>query len=367
MDAVGEYGGLRLDESRSVDSIRDGYTYFRNGDVVVAKITPCFENGKGAVAQGLLNGVGFGTTELHVLRPKANLDARFLFYVTLSDRFRKTGEAEMYGAGGQKRVPEDFIRDFRHPIPPLPHQKARLLVLLDEKRIALITRAVTKGLDPMVPMKESGVEWLGRVPAHWQVKRLKFVVPQLTVGIVVTPAKYYVDEGVLCLRSLNISSGTIDLSDVVSISPESNELHAKSKIREGDIVVVRTGLAGTAVVVPRELDGANCIDLLIIRRSAEMVSEFVRYFLASTAAAVQVEAYTEGAIQGHYNTSTLADLLITAPPVPEQQRIVRRVQEESDRVTALRDSVTKALSLLREYRTALISAAVTGQIDVSRR
>ena len=99
----------------------------------------------------------------------------------------------------------------------------------------------------------------------------------------------------------------------------------------------------------------------------ENEEELLRGWLihAHKAAAVQVEAYTEGAIQGHYNTSTLADLLITAPPVPEQQRIVRRVQEESDRVTALRDSVTKALSLLREYRTALISAAVTGQIDVS--
>ena len=173
MEAVGEYGGLRLDQSRSLDSIREGYTYFRDGDVVVAKITPCFENGKGAVAERLLNGAGFGTTELHVLRPKPGLDAHFLFYVTLSDRFRKRGEAEMYGAGGQKRVPEEFVREFRHPIPPLPTQrviaafldretakidtliakKKRLLALLEEKRTALITQAVTKGLDPVVAMK----------------------------------------------------------------------------------------------------------------------------------------------------------------------------------------------------------------------
>lgn len=83
MEAVGEYGGLNLDQTRYVFEVNSGYTEFKDGDVVVAKITPCFENGKGALATGLLNGIGFGTTELHVLRPFANLDVRFLFYFSI--------------------------------------------------------------------------------------------------------------------------------------------------------------------------------------------------------------------------------------------------------------------------------------------
>lgn len=93
-------------------------------NVVVAKITPCFENGKGALIRGTLNGIGFGTTELHVLSPGSEIDARYLYYITANDRFRRLGEAAMFGVAGQKRVPEDFVRDYRVPVPPLAQQRA---------------------------------------------------------------------------------------------------------------------------------------------------------------------------------------------------------------------------------------------------
>lgn len=167
MDAIGEYGGLKLDVSRAVADVGSGYTHFEDGDVLVAKITPCFENGKGALAVGLLNGVALGTTELHVLRAAPGLDRRFLFYVTLSHPFRSSGEGAMYGAGGQKRVPPEFCEDFCLPLPPPDEQQAigefldgettRLdlrvlkvesaIELLQEYRKALITAAVTGKID----------------------------------------------------------------------------------------------------------------------------------------------------------------------------------------------------------------------------
>ena len=88
MDAVGEYGGMRLDENRELADVYEGYTYFADGDLCIAKITPCFENGKGALAEGLTNGVGFGTTELHVVRPGPSIDCRFLFYISIAHDFR---------------------------------------------------------------------------------------------------------------------------------------------------------------------------------------------------------------------------------------------------------------------------------------
>ncbi|HMN93859.1 MAG TPA: restriction endonuclease subunit S [Hydrogenophaga sp.] len=123
MEAVGEWGGMDTSAEREVGDLSNGYTYFADGDVVIAKITPCFENGKGAIAQGLSNGVGFGTTELHVIRPDEHLSNRWVFYLTMSHLFRKRGEAEMYGAGGQKRVPEDFIRNLRIGIPSTAEQE----------------------------------------------------------------------------------------------------------------------------------------------------------------------------------------------------------------------------------------------------
>jgi type I restriction enzyme S subunit len=282
------------------------------------------------------------------------------------------------------RVNLTGIGQFAIPLPPLSEQRQiaqfldietsairtavekneRLIALLDEKRTALINRAVTKGLDPNAAMKDSGIPWLGSVPARWEVKRLKYAVPAITVGVVVTPAKYYADEGVPCLRSLNISGRAVDRSDLVFISPESNELLSKSKIRCGDVVVVRTGKTGAAAVVPEDLDGANCIDLLVIRRSPMLVSEYLWYLLNSRNAAAQIECFSEGAIQAHYNTSTLAELTVTVPPVEEQKAIVAWLDRKMAVLDAAIAKLRVQIAKFQEYRTALVSAAVTGKIDV---
>lgn len=132
MEAVAELGGLDASATRYVSDVYKDYTYFAEGDACIAKITPCFENGKGSLAKGLLNNVGFGTTELHVVRPCNTLDKNFLFYLTISHDFRKLGESEMLGSGGQKRVPERFIKDWDPPLPPLEVQQ-RIVRFLDRK------------------------------------------------------------------------------------------------------------------------------------------------------------------------------------------------------------------------------------------
>ena len=243
-------------------------------------------------------------------------------------------------------------------------RKERLIELLHEKRTALISRVVTRGLDPNVPMKDSSSEWLGNTPVHWKLKKLKHLTPGITVGIVVTPSKYYVDQGVPCLRSLNVSRGAIDTANLVFISENANELHRKSKIFAGDVVVVRTGQAGIAAIVPKALDGANCIDLLIVRRSEQVLSQFVYYFLNSRPALSQATELSVGAIQSHYNTSTLAQLVIPQVPIDEQSDIVKHLDGATAEIDRLVTKVQSAINLLMEFRTALISAAVTGKIDV---
>ncbi len=264
----------------------------------------------------------------------------------------------------EQRTIATFLDRETAKIDALVAKNERLIDLLQEKRTALITRAVTKGLDPSVPMKDSGVEWLGEIPAHWEVKRLKRLVPQITVGIVVTPSKYYVDEGVPCLRSLNIAQGSVDKMDLVFISPAANELHRKSQVFEGDVVVVRTGRAGTAAIIPDEFHGTNCIDLLIIRRSEQIHSRFLYHFINSRATSAQVEAYSVGAIQEHYNTGTLSNLCVPEVPREEQRAIAAFLDRETAKIDALVTKVRDAIDRLKELRTALISAAVTGKIDV---
>jgi type I restriction enzyme, S subunit len=236
MEAIADDGTLQLDGQRELAVVQQGYTYFREGDVVIAKITPCFENGKGALIRGLPCGFGFGTTELIVVRPiPGRTLGRYLHWLFVSPDFRNRATAAMYGAGGQKRVPDDFVRDFAVALPPVSEQglisafldretgkidalvaeQERLVALLMEKRQAVIAQAVTKGLDPNVPMRPSGVEWLAEVPAHWSVKRVKRVA-RLESGH--TPSKQfpeYWDEGDIDWVSLN-DSKHLSVHDYIS-------------------------------------------------------------------------------------------------------------------------------------------------------
>ena len=264
----------------------------------------------------------------------------------------------------EQRTIAAFLDRETAKIDALVAKKGRLIELLQEKRAALVTRAVTKGLDHDVPMKDSGVEWLGGIPAHWDVAKLKTKVPDITVGIVVTPSKYYVEEGIVCLRSLNIALGHITTEDIVYISDAANSLHRKSQIFEGDIVVVRTGRAGVAVVVPPEFNGVNCIDLLIIRRSMHIFPQFLYYFLNSITVRGQVSADSVGSIQEHYNTGTLSNLFVPSFSVHEQRAISHYLDQETGKIDTLVAMVREAIDRLKELRTALISAAVTGKIDV---
>jgi len=239
-----------------------------------------------------------------------------------------------------------------------------LLELLEEKRLAVITHAVTKGLDSNAPMKDSGIAWPGQIPAHWEVKRLKYVSPKVTVGIVVTPAAYYVEAGIPALRGFNIKERSIDMSDLAFISEEANELHTKSKIFEGDLVAVRTGQPGTTAVVPKALDGANCVDLIIIRRSPDALPEFAAYFANSDPAKAQYGSGSEGALQQHFNIDTAKNLLMPIPPLTEQRAIVGHLVFEESKIGHAISTMQRSVDTLTEYRSAIITNAVTGKIDV---
>lgn len=249
-------------------------------------------------------------------------------------------------------------------IDALVEEKQRLIKLLKEKRQAVISHAVTKGIDPDVQMKDSGVEWLGEVPAHWDILRLKNISPEITVGIVVEPSKYYVDDGVPALRSLNVRPGRISTEQMVYISPEANEVLSKSKVRTGDLVAVRSGQPGTTAVVPSELDGCNCIDLIIIRKPSVACEKFLCWFFASDCAVRQFSEGSGGAIQQHFNISTAANIVVPAPSRHEQVRIAEYIDNETSRIDELIVTAESTSLLLSERRSALISAAVTGKIDV---
>ena len=155
MEAIGDDGSLDLERTRTVGEVGSGYTYFEDGDVAIAKITPCYENGKGAVMAGLEEGAGFGTTELIVMRPTQDDCQRWLYYLTMCSAFRLPGEAMMQGAGGQKRVPDLFVKDYFAPIPPA-HEQQAIADNLDEK---------TTQIDELISNTNDGIALLKELRA----------------------------------------------------------------------------------------------------------------------------------------------------------------------------------------------------------
>lgn len=122
MADVSENGNLYLKEKKKLKEVWSGFTYFKNNDILFAKITPCMENGKGTIAKRLVNNIGFGSTEFHVLRPKLKVTSDYIFHVLSLDNFRKIAERSMTGSAGQKRVPKKFLESFEISIPTLPLQ-----------------------------------------------------------------------------------------------------------------------------------------------------------------------------------------------------------------------------------------------------
>lgn len=314
----------------------------------------------------------------HCLFPMRGASRDFIWYLTnQEDWWERGGTAQPF-----IKVSETLARNWAFP-PPIEQsaiaafldretakidaliaEQEKLIALLAEKRQATISHAVTKGLNPDAPMKDSGVPWLGEVPGHWEINRLKSISPQITVGIVVEPSKYYVDSGVPALRSLNVAPGRVVEDNFVFISVESNELLSKSRLRAGDLVSVRSGQTGTTAVVPESLDGCNCIDLIIIRKPRDDSEQFLCWFLGSDAAIQQFSSGSGGAIQQHFNIGTAMNLQIPLPPREEQDAIVKFLEAESAKIESLHRASEQSIDLLQERRSALIAAAVTGQIDL---
>lgn len=388
MEDVG-CGVLNMEKTQELDSVSEGYTYFRDGDVLVAKITPCFENGKGAIGEGLLNSIGFGTTELHVIRSTPDLNRCFLLYITVSYAFRKIGESEMYGAAGQKRVPDKFIRDFICPYPSQREQQAiadfldretaridemiareqRLVDLLQEQRTTLITCTVTKGLNPDAPMKYSGVEWLGKIPEHWEVKKLKHVLLRNDGGVW---GDDYDENGTIVLRSTEQTIGGEWCINEPAIRRINAKEYKKSKLIYGDLLITKSSGSeshiGKTTLVTKKIEDMNCCFsnfMQRIRLLSNYSAKYVYYVFNCILGREQL-VYYSNTTTGLANLSStiIGNIHVAMPNYSEQQAITDYLDQETSRIDDLVGRIIQAIEKLQEYRSALITAAVTGKIDV---
>ncbi len=245
----------------------------------------------------------------------------------------------------------------------------RLIELLQEKRTALITRTVTKGLDSNAPMKDSGVEWLGEIPEHWEVKRLKYLSRSVTSGSRGW-ADHYADEGASFLRIGNLMTDAIDLdlSDVQHVNPPDGAENDRIRAREGDVVVSITALIGAVGVVPAGIGDAfvNQHLALVHPIHEDIAARWIGYCILSRIGQEQLRRELYGGTKDGLGLEDVRSLIIIVPPRNEQEQIISMIDEEESRIFTIIQTIRSIIDRLKELRIALISAAVTGKIDVRK-
>lgn len=258
-----------------------------------------------------------------------------------------------------------FLDDETAKIDALVAEQERLIELLKEKRQAVISHAVTKGLDPSVPMKDSGVEWLGDVPAHWEVRQVRSIASFVTSG----PrgwSERVGEEGSLFIQSGDLTDDLgIAFSQAKRVAVENDAEAARTRLLVGDVVVCITGAktGNVAVCDAVEEDAYINQHLCLIRPMADVLPWFLGVFLKSDAGQRYFGIAQYGLKQGLSLENVKATPLLV-PPVSEQEALVAAVTRASEQIDQLIGEAVLSIELLRERRTALISAAVTGQIDV---
>lgn len=318
---------------------------------------------------------GFAFGDILVFRPVAVVP-KFLFYIFISDEFINCVEQATYGTKMPRANPE-FIQNIRIPAPPLPEQQQiaqflehettkidalideqkRLIELLKEKRQAIVSHAVTKGLNPDAPMKDSGIEWIGDVPEHWQLKRVKHLF-----RLKAEPApenndyellSVYTDIGVKPRRELEQKGNKASTTDGYWL------------VRKGDIIVNKL-LAWMGAVGVSNYDGVTSPAYDVLEQRETLEPYFYHLLFRNKQSQNEFKRWSRGIMEMRLRLyfDQLGQIYVPYPPAQEQSNIVNRIQIMESTYSALTLEAEKQVKLLSERRSALISAAVTGKIDV---
>lgn len=379
MENVEADGTVNYQNKRRLASVKSGFTNFIKNDVLVAKITPCFENGKGALLDQLDSEIGFGSTEFHVLRSKHNSHPKFLYYVTKSHNFMDFGEGMMIGSAGQKRVPTNFIENFSLALPNKKLQgeiakfldaktieieqviaiKEQQIDLLNERKQIVIQKAVTQGLDPNVPMKDSGVEWIGQIPEHWKVVRAKYLFKE-------------VEE-----RSVLGNEELLSVSHLTGVTPRSEknvsmfmaEDYSGSKLCKKHDLVMNIMWAWMGALGVSNYDGIVSPAYGVYRQKVANTfnSEYLEYLLKTTK---YIEHYNRVSTGLHssrlrFYGHMFFNMKLGFPCLDEQNEIIASIKNQTSKIELAVENLTNQIEKLKEYKTTLINDAVTGKIKVA--
>ena len=386
MGDVTESGQWVGRQARLISSLSAGFTCFQDEDILIAKITPCLENGKGAHVNNLTNGFGFGSTEFHILRARPGNLPRFIFHITQSRRFRQAAEVQMVGSAGQKRVPSKFFKEFSIPVfsyeeqlsisavldtlDTVIHRTQSVIEKLKQIKQGLLHDLLTRGIDengklrPPVEeaphlYKESELGWM---PKEWACKSFGELCESSAFGPRF-PSDAYDENGSLAtLRTTDMDDeGNISLSTMprAAIAPS---VFADHLLRPGDIVISRSGTCGvTGVFVGHEIPVVPGAFLIRFRLRDVRLNRLYRRYFNSSRGRPYLERLSVGGVQKNIKGSDVLCLLVPAPSPAEAIAIAERVESVEHDI----DINHQLLMKLTLQKSGLMDDLLTGRTRVT--
>jgi len=378
-----EAGAITRPQECPFSEVRKGFTAFADGDVIMAKITPCMENGKAAIGRGLTNGLGFGSTEFHVLRPMETVAAEWVYYFIRQESFRKQAESEMTGSVGQKRVPVDFLSESEIPLPPLPEQRrivekveallarvnaararlARAPALLKAFRQAILSAACSAKLTE---------EWrhANGVAEEWPTRPLQEVIEDLGQGwspkCDITPVSAEDEWGVIKTTAVQAMAF---LEDENKGLPKALSPRKDLELKAGDLLITRAG--------PRARAGVSCFVRAVRPRlivcdkvyrfrvdRALAHAEFIELVLNAPAMVQTIDTIKTGTSESGMNLTQAKFLALEfiLPSLSEQHEIVRRVGTLFGLADTIEARVAAAQKRADALTQAILAKAFRGEL-----
>lgn len=382
MSDVSESGQWTHRQMRLYRDVRSGYTRFRNGDVLFAKITPCSENGKGCHATGVPNDIGFASTEFHVLRAREDADAGFIFQWSIDSSLRRKAAAMMTGSAGQQRVPASFFSEFTVPRLPKPEQRkiAEILSTVDraitqtealiakQQRIktGLMQDLLTRGIDEHGQLRSEATHQfkdspLGRIPVEWEAARLSAFVPSANYGISSSLGRY----GYPVLRMNNLLDGEAELSDLKYTRLEVSD---NLWLQNGDVLFNRTNSwehVGRTGIWRGQIEKATFASYLVRLNPnpVKLLPDLLNIWLNWDPTQISMRRLATPAVQQvNINPTNLRSILAAFPTsLKEQQMIIDRITRVKKAFVEYKSSLAKLQSL----KTALMQDLLTGKVRVT--
>ncbi len=325
--------------------------------------------------------------DMRAVAPSRQCKTVFLYYWFVGNNAPLLLELGKQGATVES-IEQEYLANTRILLPPLPEQhqiaafldrecgkldalqakQERLIELLKEKRQALISHAVTRGLDPTAKLKPSGIEWLGEVPVHWRTLKLGHVC-KLQGGFAFK-ADEFGDEGIPVIRMKNLSRGNLDMEEVARVPVTST--NTSVALRAGDLLwgmsgsVGDTGSLGNYAVVSTDDLPAQLNQRVgrFLPNTSKLLNDFLCRAIQASSFYEQILLEVTGTAQFNVSSSQVESCYIALPPIAEQRAIVAHLDEKCGKIDQLKAKAERGIELLKERRSALISAAVTGKIDV---